>query len=676
MNELNPSEHTAAEQRLADQLQRQARSLDIGDTAIATVVRRGRQRRDRRRVVVGVAAVVTLSGTAIATIQLLSKPVSHRVVASNDSVPSDTTIATPAATVPGSVPGSATGQVMATVNRVDSTLVWNVVEPQSSEALGMLTMVGDLPASPPYIAWSTAPGKSNDYVPTEYRSDDGIHWTVMDVSISQQNDMMMFNGIEAHGGRLFAYGTTAANAPGQKTDPGQLILRASDDGTTWTESKLPLDLRALKAKLGGHALNAYGSMASGPHGLLATVNITATLGLESRPDFSAGYKVTADGVVGLGSPCSPTTDVVGSATVVADTAPASTIAYGPDGRPQRQCGPPDTTPPTESALVTWAELGIDPAAASFLNTTKAFLSTDGGTTFVATELPTSLAGQPGYLQQLTATASGFSAVVANETGTSLYRSIDGLGWSEVRLPAGYYLVSFDELPDGSLVALATSQARLGAMASLVSSDGGATWTTYTMDGLLTAADGTTASITLQWPGGSATMNTTKGISALGTITTDGAAEAGGLSMSKDGVTMTLTHSREHYETVFTDTGTGEELGRQTDGIVQGLVRQDQQNGDISVLDGNDAVRVTFTSTDANDLSIQAYRVSNKLVVLNTADGVNWSRDDVSTIVGHDVSMINRAQATDTGLLVTAVDNTRRDAAGIPKTFVLIGTPKS
>lgn len=68
--------------------------------------------------------------------------------------------------------------------------------------------------------------------------------------------------------------------------------------------------------------------------------------------------------------------------------------------------------------------------------------------------------------------------------------------------------------------------------------------------------------------------------------------------------------------------------------------------------------------------------SNKYVVLQSTDGINWSRDDVSSIAGHDVSMINRTQLTDKGLLVTAVDNSQKDAKGIPKTLVLVGTPKS
>ena len=66
MNDFNPFEHD-----MADRLQRQARSVDIGDTPLTTVVARGRQRREQRRVVVGLAAVLALSATAIGTIQLL-----------------------------------------------------------------------------------------------------------------------------------------------------------------------------------------------------------------------------------------------------------------------------------------------------------------------------------------------------------------------------------------------------------------------------------------------------------------------------------------------------------------------------------------------------------------------------------------------------------------------------
>jgi hypothetical protein len=632
MNESNPSQHPAerhsAAQHLADQLQRQARSLDIGDTPIATVIRRGHQRRGRRRAAVGVAAVVTLAGTTIGTIQLLSKPVSHRVIASNDSVPSaeTTPTGTLAGSVPGSVPGSATaavpGEALATVNRVDSNLLWNVVEPGSSEALGMLTMTGDLPASPPYIAWSTAPGKSNDYLPAAYRSDDGIHWSQVDKTLNPQNDMTMFNEVQSQDGRMFAYGTTAANAAGQHTDPGKLVLRASDDLVTWSESKLPLDLRALKSQLGGHGLSAYGTLTSGPHGLLATVTVSASLGVENRPEFNAGYKVTADGVVGLSYDClsragygttvnatvvagtfpaepagAPTTTNVGI-VFPADTAPA--IAVGTAlGAPQ--CPPTDSVAPTESSLVTWAELGIDPRAGVQLNTPKVFLSTDRGVTFTEVTLPKQVDSRNGFVQQLTTNDSGFIAIFQNGTGTTIYRSPDGLTWQQIDFPGGYSVQSFDEMPDGSFVVLAAEN-KLGTMIAFKSDDLGATWTAYTMNALLTPADGKTATISLQWGSGSSTIKSSARITAVATVNTDGAAEAGGIPLSKDGVTLTMTQSREHTVLVATDNKTGDELGRVTDGVGSGQVRQ-QNDGSITVAGAG----ATFSGAELSDLFTQAYR---------------------------------------------------------------------
>ena len=75
--------------------------------------------------------------------------------------------------------------------------------------------------------------------------------------------------------------------------------------------------------------------------------------------------------------------------------------------------------------------------------------------------------------------------------------------------------------------------------------------------------------------------------------------------------------------------------------------------------------------------------SPKLVVLNSTDGINWSRDDVESLVGFSTFGGGRIQATDSNVLVSVVqpstfntDGTPTNPTVIPKTVVLVGTPKS
>ena len=56
--------------------------------------------------------------------------------------------------------------------------------------------------------------------------------------------------------------------------------------------------------------------------------------------------------------------------------------------------------------------------------------------------------------------------------------------------------------------------------------------------------------------------------------------------------------------------------------------------------------------------------------------MNWSRDDVKPLLGFDSSGATRVQVTDSNVLISMVNPASRDAQGIAKTVVLVGTAKS
>lgn len=704
MNELNPFE-----QDLADRLHRQAKAVDIGDTPMATVVRRGRHRSDRRKVAIGVAVVATLSGTAIGTIQLLSDPPRGvRFLASPDSGPSDET---PNGTIVTSVPGDG----LTPVTRVESNLVWNVVEPGSTEALGGTNFGANLTnyqQKPPYLAWSTSPGRSTDpnqsYVPQLWRSDDGIRWQLAGDATFTQPEVQAY-GLGSRNGRLFAYGTAAATAPIPNGGGGDVVVDVSDDqGASWRHIPLPIDLRGLSKMDGVQSVGFNGNLTVGARAIVAIAAPYPNFSQSVVQRFPEGFSISREGITSMNFPsCSrdgaitPTTVVVGGvpptvppigtapagtspldSTVVATsttlTGPAGTVAADGTG-----CTV-DTTPQTGS-FVPWSEVGVDPRAVDAMFTPRVFVSTDGENFEEGTFPPPPDGYQPGSVPQLFATDNGFVGLAQFYDGlgqrsvTELYSSTDGLTWSATETPLGQ-VNSLQALPDGTLLAFGQDPSPYPNITAWVATSGdGVEWTKRSMSSLLEPADGTTAMLNI-WqlasgPGG---------ITVVGNIDVDIAAEAGGFSVDKDGVRLTLTESR-YASMVATDIASGDELGR-LDGRTQpatGAPLGYDSNGGMRLLNEDGTVRVSFSPEDMQGLYTNQYSSSSKLVILHSADGVAWSRDDVKPLTGFDSFGGGRIQVTDSNVLVSVVepipfntDGTSTQPGAIPKTVVLVGTPKS
>ncbi|MEP7113599.1 MAG: hypothetical protein ABI862_10065 [Ilumatobacteraceae bacterium] len=717
MNDFNPAQRDPAQrgpadQDLADQLRRQAQSLDIGDTPIASVVGRGRQRRERRRVAVGIVAVAALSGTAIGTIQLLSKPTSHRIIASTDSEPAGEVV--PNVTIAGTAPADD----LTPVNRVDSNLVWNAVEPGSAEALGGTNFGYDLSSNQrqaPYLAWSTAPGHSTDpnqsYAPKLWRSDDGIHWQLAGDGTFTKPDVQMY-GLGSRSGRLFAYGTAAATAPIPKGGGGDVVVDVSDDqGASWKHITLPVDLRGMSKMDGVQSVGFSGSLAVGKDAVVAVASPYPNFSRSIHQRFASGFAVSRDGITPINNPsCSangtvPTSTIPGIAapgvTSPADTSPADSTVLDPtttivafDGSAPDATVTADNTgctvdtTPQAGSLVPWSEVGVDPRAVDAMFTPRVFVSTDGDN-FVEGVFPAPPGDnlQPGSIPQLIATDNGFVGIAqffdqaGQQSVTKLYTSADGLTWSETETGLGQ-INTLQALPDGTLVAFGQDSSPYQNSGGWVAtSSDGVEWTKRSMSGLLDASDGHTAMVNV-WQIASGPS----GLTVVANIDVDMAAEAGGISIDKDGVRLTLTESRVGT-LVATDIASGEELGR-LDGRTQpasdAILGYDSTGGGgLHVLDDDGTVRVEFSNEDMQGIYNEQNTYTPKPVVLNSTDGINWSRDDVESLAGFKSFGGGRIQVTDSNVLVSVTepstinaDGTPTNPGAIPKTVVLVGTPKS
>ena len=136
------------------------------DTSVANVVSRGQQRTERRRVAIGIGVVVVhgrhrdRNHPGSVQARLAPRATCHRLGLRR--------VATPSVTIAGEPPSDE----LTPVTRIDSNMLWNVVEPGSTEALGSVIWDNSAVANQkaPYLAWSigtrqdTEPGVRSDPV--------------------------------------------------------------------------------------------------------------------------------------------------------------------------------------------------------------------------------------------------------------------------------------------------------------------------------------------------------------------------------------------------------------------------------------------------------------------------------------------------------------------------------
>ncbi|HTH06269.1 MAG TPA: hypothetical protein VL916_10385, partial [Ilumatobacteraceae bacterium] len=263
MNDDSP--HDLTEQRLARDLRSAARGVPLAPGSEVAVVASGRRRRHRRRQVNAIVLVAATGvGTALTIRQLArtgDSSVATDTVPATESTGSVPQSAVPAPTTPidtsptpETVPGSTSlatapaGNDIPLAQIVESNMVWNVIEPDSTQAVGYGNIM--MSTSGPAVALATSPGRSDDYAPQLWRSDDGVTWTPIDVEVP----FGRVDGARFAGDKVYVVGTS----PGiSKSDANPLLFGvSSDDGVTWDQIALPVDTNA------GHELPFVESVSS------------------------------------------------------------------------------------------------------------------------------------------------------------------------------------------------------------------------------------------------------------------------------------------------------------------------------------------------------------------------------------------------------------------------------
>jgi hypothetical protein len=289
-----------------------------------------------------------------------------------------------------------------------------------------------------------------------------------------------------------------------------------------------------------------------------------------------------------------------------------------------------------------------------------------------------------------------------------YRSSDGRNWSAGTPVAGAYvdyLAPPGRLADGRWAMVGRSD--LGSLV-LTSADG-LTWDVVSLDGVVKQAAGPNESADQT---GSAFVGK-EGIAVGLWVTPDPIAERGGVKMSKDGVTITITD--QHGGATITDDATGAVLGTTRSiwsaqagtpvlRIEQGPASNEPANVPVPtticvgacnaraggqpeyvVLDPTTgAVRARFTNDMLNEamVSVNEQRgyARPKAMLLTSIDGVAWSITDPSEIAGEAITTIAAVDFYD-GKMIVRAQTARTLAASDPNNpayvqVALIATPKS
>ena len=157
----------------------------------------------------------------------------------------------------------------------------------------------------------------------------------------------------------------------------------------------------------------------------------------------------------------------------------------------------------------------------------------------------------------------------------------------------------------------------------------------------------------------------EGITAIGNVSNDPIAEAGGRSIERDGVRLEVQSSRNSFLRAY-DADTGDELPQQRLSYTN--------SGSIEVLAGDGSVRATFTGEEQQQL--YGFQDGGRLtkVLLHSDDGMRWSRENLADLTGSTEAGPGFIQQHDGKVLITLVDPAQRTDA-MATTMVLVGTRK-
>lgn len=678
-----PSPHDPQLAPLTEHLASTAATLDVGHPAVDAVIARALHRRRQTRRAVGVASVVAIAGLTVTSITWLSRPAQQRITGAspgsaqsddsavsppNDPAPSDPTPtdAEPADPAP-SDPAPGTGDVSLIV---PSNLVWNIIEPDSAEAIATADygdgrrVVGD----GPFLALSTSPGTRDDYEPMLWRSDDGISWQ----QVATPPDVVG-RTIAAGGGRFFTLGTTPASADaGRISDAG--VASSDDGGLTWTTNVLPIDTSAFDGHQGVTSVGVMTqSIAAGPEGVVVAAAVYPNVDFDSiLPDDAAtnGFNVTREGlqVYAATSCSSPST---ATTAVVAVNAPASTVVGGA-GESDDAGDAPCTSGPPIDRTIAWSDLGVGQSVIdAMLSSGLQLFASGDGVTFERVLMPT-VDGETVSSVKLAHLDDGFVMTVGtNEGGPgngTVFESPDGgRSWSYDGVAPLVWPMSFDGDGDRLVVVGSTPDGNLSQNAVAVRT--GDTWTVTVLDDLLTPDDGVITTMAAFNP-----VVASSGITLSAALIVDPVAEIGGAEMARDGVVLRAEDTSGRFQVL--DETTRDEIGTMTYwSDTTGPVTLSQVDGSIDVLADDGSVRAHFTQEDLSDLTYGPGipQIPVETLVLHSSDGVHWSRESLSDIAGREVVSTAGIRVSGSQIVIAANTGERNPDAS-PRQVLLIGTP--
>ncbi len=661
----SPDTHGLAD-RLANRLENRAGHVDLGPPMLDEVVVRGRRRQHRRRAAVGIVAVVGIAGGSVAAVAVLTRPADpDRIAAAPTDVPDGTAAATEG-TVAG--PVDTAGTPPAAQEFAPSPFVWNRVDVDSAEAVSFFMGAPDnmVAGSGPFVVWSTAPAVSDDYSGVLWRSDDGLTWQQVAAPPA-----LVGRTIAEYNGRFLTYGTAPSTAAGRLSD---LAIGTSDDaGRTWATTALPLDTSALLAEQGVTSVGVNAtSIAATTNGVLVSARVNANVDLASKLPaevLGLGWDLTDSGVrVPSGEGCGlVTVTTVSFGGPVATEAPVNTAT--PTTTPAASC---------DTRIYTWTELGISERAAEAMThpDVRLFYSGDG-LTFTQID-PTGIdAGATDV--RLTALDDSFVASVneVNPDGsvsTTLSTSPDGREWTALKSPPVTWVEGFGAVGDRLVVSGYDMETNTQLVAVR---DRSGTWTATSMNSFVLPTDGVQASM-----GGSSIAIGPNGISFIGALFVDPVAEIGGVSFAQDGITVEVDDTSYTHRVIDDATGAvlatvSGETSSNPDLVT--IVYGDQQpTFEVrSELGGELVTRYTYDDlSNAVATATGADPTGPKIFLLQSRDGITWSRDALDDIAGQAVSGTGGIRVTDTQVIVAANLAGERNPNGTPKQTLLIATPAS
>jgi hypothetical protein len=202
-------------------------------------------------------------------------------------------------------------------------------------------------------------------------------------------------------------------------------------------------------------------------------------------------------------------------------------------------------------------------------------------------------------------------------------------------------------------------------------NGAGDWHTVHLNDLTLPSDGKKVFLSA----GSAAVGST-GITVIATMYVDPVAEAGGVEVTHDGITLRAEDTSGTL--IFLDASTGAEISRITgyDPSSSSLVQMSPTTGSYSVrrtVDG--PVVVTFTQQDLAALYPNV-PYTPQMYVLHSVDGVNWSREKLADIAGVPIGGSGGVRLTNSQVIVAANRSDQLNAAGVPQQLLLIGTPRA